>query len=55
MKFILDVMCVECERWFIYSDPRCYEFPDGTNSPKYGLCEKCWEEIGKHFPKNKNE
>jgi hypothetical protein len=54
MKIILDSMCCVCERWFVYSDPRMYEFDDGTQSPKYGLCQDCWEKIGKKFSsKNK--
>jgi hypothetical protein len=40
-----DTKCVKCSKKTIYSDPNFYEFDDGTSSPKFGICRKCWKKI----------
>ena len=40
-----DTTCVRCKKGFIYSDPGFFEFDDGTDSPKFGLCRECFHFI----------
>ena len=47
MKMRLDMSCVECDEWFLYSDPNVYDFDDGTDSPFYCICKNCLIKIAK--------